>query len=72
VSSIYDLASIGNILIGLMILAGGYIALRSGRQQGGDRLRGCWWRSREAAGRQAPAEAGQGTINRPSMADVVR
>jgi len=33
VSSIYDLASIGNILIGLMILAGGYIAMRSGRQQ---------------------------------------
>src|SRR5262249_17990763 len=31
---ISNLVSIGNILIGLMILIGGYIALRNGKQQG--------------------------------------
>ncbi len=39
-SNIYDLATIGNILIGLMILAGGYIALRSGRQQQAGAIQG--------------------------------
>lgn len=39
-SEIYSVASIGNILIGLMILVGGYIAIRSGKHARAGEIQG--------------------------------